>query len=319
MKTVFIVNPCAGQGNSAKFLIDKLNALPLDEKEIYITKSVGDATRFVSRYCENYGPARFIACGGDGTLSEVLNGAIHFENTEIGVIPIGTGNDFCRNFENRDLFNDALAQTVGRSVKCDAIRYTSSTENGIVTGYCANMFNIGFDCNVADLTAKMKKKPLISGSLAYLVSIFATLIAKRGANLRIEIDGVERYNGKILLTSIANGCYCGGGIMSNPIASICDGKININIIKNVPRYKFLYLLPFYMKGSHLKLKNIQKIILSEKCAKIKITPIGGMMRLCVDGEIIDAGETEFEICHDAFRFVVPCMLDKTHNKELIHA
>ncbi len=45
--------------------------------------------------------------------------------------------------------------------------------------------------------------------------------------------------------------------------------------------------------------------MSEKCSKIKLTPLDGNMRLCVDGEIIDAGETEFEICHNAFRFVLP--------------
>ena len=137
------------------------------------------------------------------------------------------------------------------------------------------------------------------------------------ANLKIEVDGKEKHNGKLLLTSIANGCYCGGGIKSNPLASIRDGKINFNIIRNVPRYKFLCLLPFYMKGTHLKLKNIDKIITSEKCFKIKITPIEGNMRLCIDGEIIDAGETVFEICPGLFNFVIPYLSDKSEEKILI--
>ena len=305
MKTVFIVNPAAGQGNNVNNLIDKLKALTGVEKEIYITKAVGDATSFVKEYCNLHGSARFIACGGDGTFGEVLNGAIGYDSAEIGVIPIGTGNDFCRNFEGKGSFDDILSQVNGESVKCDAIRYTTTTPDGTVTGYCANMFNIGFDCNVADLTATMKKKPLISGSIAYLFSIFATLIRKKGANLKIKIDGKERHNGKLLLTSIANGCYCGGGIKSNPLALVQDGKININIIKNVPRYKFIYLLPFYMKGTHLKIKNIDKIILCEDCSTIEITPIEGSMRICVDGEIIDAEKTTFEICPSAFKFVIP--------------
>ena len=317
MKTVFIINPCAGQGNSAESILDKINSLTGIEKDIYITKSVGDATRFIRGFCENYGAARFIACGGDGTLSEVLNGVVGVEDAEVGVIPSGTGNDFCRNFGKDNSFENISGQVFGKSVKCDAIRYTATTPDGVVSGYCANMFNIGFDCNVADLTAKMKTKPLISGSVAYLLSIFATLISKKGANLKIEVDGKEKHNGKLLLTSIANGCYCGGGIKSNPLASIRDGKINFNIIKNVPRYKFLCLLPFYMKGTHLKLKNIDKIITSEKCFKIKITPIEGNMRLCIDGEIIDAGETVFEICPGLFNFVIPCLPAKTEEKILI--
>lgn len=303
-KTIFIINPCAGQGTYVDSLIDKINGLTEINKEIYITKFIGDATEYVKSFCEKFGMARFIACGGDGTLNEVLNGVIGFEGAEVGVIPVGTGNDFCRNFEGEDPC-DILSRVSGDGVKCDAIRYVTETENGMVEGYCANMFNIGFDCNVADLTAKMKKKPFISGSLAYLISIFVMLIGKRGANLKIEIDGKERHFGKLLLTSVANGCYCGGGIKSNPLASIRDGKININIIKNVSRLKFLRLLPYYMKGNFLKLKNIEKVIISEKCSEIAITPLDGKIRICIDGEIIDAGKTRFEICPGAFSFVVP--------------
>ncbi len=309
MKTVFVVNPCAGKGKSINNLIKKIEEISNEEKEIYITKFVGDATRFVRDYCEKHSATRFIACGGDGTLNEVLNGAAGFDEAEIGVIPIGTGNDFCRNFKNEKSFDNLLKQIHGKTVRCDAIRYTTQTPDGEIKGYCANMFNIGFDCNVADMTAKVKKNPFIPGSMAYFVSIFAMLVTKKGANLKIEIDGEESYNGKLLLTSIANGSYCGGGVMSNPLASICDGAININIIKNIPRYKFLYLLPFYMKGTHMKIKGIDRIIQCAKCSKIKITPLNGSMRLCIDGEIIDAGKTEFEICPSIFNFVVPSLIE----------
>ena len=305
MKTVFIINPQAGRGKKVNSLIEKINNLKDFDTEIYITKFPGDATLYVKSFCENNGPARFIACGGDGTLCEVLNGVMGFEKSEIGVIPVGTGNDFRRNFENDNMFNNVLCQIEGQSVKCDAIKYKTVIDDKTASGYCANMFNIGFDCNVADLKAEIQKKPLLSGSVSYLISIFVNLIRKRGASLKIEIDGKEKHYGKLLLTSIANGCYCGGGIMSNPLASVKDGYININIINNVSRLKFLYLLPYYMKGNFLGLKNIQKVVLSEKCCKVKITPLDGKMRICVDGEIINAGETEFEICHNAFNFVIP--------------
>lgn len=314
MKTIFIINPNAGQGKKANSLIEKINNLKEFDTEIYITKFPGDATAYIQSFCKNNGPARFIACGGDGTLNEVLNGVMGFDDAEIGIIPAGTGNDFKRNFQNEDLFDDMLCHMLGKSIKCDAIKYKTVINNKTKTGYCANMFNIGFDCNVADLKTEIQKSPLVSGSMSYLISIFVTLIKKKGANLKIEIDGKEKHFGKLLLTSVANGCYCGGGIMSNPLASVKDGFININIIKNVSRLKFLRLLPYYMKGSFLKLKNIQKIILSEKCSKVKITPLDGKMRICVDGEIIDAGETDFEICHNAFNFVVP---QKSYSKKIL--
>ncbi len=308
MKTVFIINPMAGQGKNIVKLSEhitetanKLNA----NVEIYITKAVGDAQRFVNDYCKNYGVARFIACGGDGTLNEVVNGAISYEGTEVGVLPMGTGNDFCRNFDYAGTFDKIDEQINGGCIKCDAIRYCTNINGHIKTGYCVNMFNIGFDCNVADMTANMKTKPFVSGALAYLLSIFATLIKKNGANLNIELDGDIKHSGQLLLISVANGCFCGGGIKSNPLASVQDGFINVNIIKNISRIKLMEVLPHYMKGDFLQLKNIDTIISSLKCKKAVITPVDDMIRLCVDGEIIDAGVTGFEIVPEAFNFVIP--------------
>lgn len=313
MKTIFIVNPKAGKGNLTQTLVESIkdySAKSDAEIQIYTTKFQGDAERFVKDYCDCWGGARFIACGGDGTLSEVLNGAVTCPDAEIGVLPMGTGNDFCRNFKDT-AFDDIGAQINGASIKCDAIRYTSVTDGKEHIGYSINMFNIGFDCNVADMTSDVKKHAFVSGSLAYLVSIFVNLIKKRGANLKIEIDGTLCENGKILLTSLANGCYCGGGIKSNPLASVHDSFLNINIIKNVSRLRFIRLLPHYIKGTHLNLKGIEKIISSKKCKKVVITPIGKDMLLCNDGEISTAGRTEFEIVPDAFNFVVPANKSKS--------
>lgn len=298
----------AGQGKNIDKFIDEIKAVSqkLDCKaEIYTTKAEGDATEFVRNYCKEYGAARFVACGGDGTLGEVINGAIECKNSEIGIIPLGTGNDFCRNFKTEDSFFDIEAQIKGNTTKCDAIKYQSEVNGSLKTGYCVNMFNIGFDCNVADMTARMKKKPLISGSMAYFLSIFAILIKKKGANLEIELDGEKKHCGPLLLTSLANGCFCGGGIKSNPLASIKNGLININIVYNISRLRFLTLLPRYMKGTHINLKNIDNVIHTEACKKVVLTPISGNMKICIDGEITDAGKTEFQIMHDAFNFVVP--------------
>ncbi len=296
MDTIFIINPKAGQGKNIDNLIERINST---DAKTYITKSVGDAENFVRNYCEQKGKARFIACGGDGTFNEVLNGIANYSDAEIGVFPMGTGNDFCRNFDAD--FTAVEHQVSAAATKCDAIRYTTSG----VTRLCANMFNIGFDCNVADYAAYMKKKPLISGSLAYFASIFVMLVKKKGADLKIEIDGEQLHNGPVLLTAIANGKFCGGGIMSNPLAEISDGYINVNVIYDIPRRSFIPLLPRYMKGTHIKLKNIENIIYNTKCKKIKITPNTQNFKICVDGEIQSADTIEFEIVPKAFNFIIP--------------
>lgn len=308
MKTVFIVNPKAGQGKNTDLLIKSIEQIISEtgaDASLYVTKSVGDAEVFTREYCEINGPARFVACGGDGTLNEVLNGTMGYPNTEIGVIPRGTGNDFCRNFGYGYDFTNIRQQIFGNTVKCDAIKYSTYSDSENKQGYCVNMFNIGFDCNVADMTATMKKKPFISGSIAYFLSILVTLVKKKGADLKIEIDGKTVHNGRLLLTSVANGSYCGGGIKSNPFASTSDGLININVIKNVSRLKFISLLPHYMKGTVFKIRGIEKYITSKKCKHIKITPNTDAFRLCIDGEIMNGGVTEFDIIPAAFNFVIP--------------
>ena len=313
MKTVFIINPKAGQGKNIDTLAENIQntaeALKKDY-ELYYTKCAGDAKAFVAEYLRQNGPARFIACGGDGTLNEVVNGAISYEDAEVGVIPIGTGNDFCRNFGSADAFGNIKAQFLSGSQKCDAISYKTTVKGRELSGYAVNMFNIGFDCNVADLTSQMKQKPLISGSFAYFLSIFVILIRKKGANLRISADGNTIHNGKLLLSAVANGSFCGGGVKSNPLASVTDGLININIIKNVTRLRLLTLLPCYMKGTFPQ-KNVGHIIYSEKFKEVVVEPVNNYMRLCIDGEISDAGNCEFEIMPKAFNFVVPDILSKT--------
>ncbi len=308
MKTVFVINPKAGKGKNIEKLInsiqDSAKRLKIDA-EIYVTQAVGDAKRFVDEHCKKYGKARFVACGGDGTLSEVVNGAMEHEGVEIGIMPIGTGNDFCRNFNCAFDFMNTELQLASKTVKCDAIRYRTYMDSGEKTGYCVNMFNIGFDCNVADMTNTIKQKSPILGTFAYVVSIFAILIKKKGANLKMELDGSENHDGKLLLTSIANGSFCGGGIMSNPLAEVNDGFINLNIIRDVSRLRILTILPRYMKGTHIRMKSLRKIIHNARCKTVTITPKSGTMRLCIDGEITDAGKTEFEIVHNAFNLITP--------------
>lgn len=310
MKTIFIINPKAGNKRTKclidciKRTIEKIDA----DASIYYTKAPRDAFSFVKNYCETFGAARFIACGGDGTLSDVVNACVSTEKAEVGVIPIGTGNDFCRNFPHAP-FENIEAQIISDTVPCDIIKYTSYIEDEIKTGYAVNMVNIGFDCSVADLTNTIKRASFLSGSFSYFVSILICFINKRGARVKIVADGIEICNENILLNSIANGCYCGGGIKSNPLAFVNDGFLNYNIVKDISRLKFISLLPGYMKGTIVNKKGIENIFSSEKCLKLVVIPKDVGFKIGVDGEIMDAGKTEFEIIHNAINFVLP----KTEN------
>ena len=314
MKTVFIINPCAGKKKDVDAFINKIY-LVKNDVAIYETTAVGDATRFVREYVKTNGVARFIACGGDGTLNEVVNGMAEMPHCEVGVIPMGTGNDFCRNFDKECNFFNIQAQIEGGSEKCDLIRYTITDNGTQKSGYCINMFNIGFDCNVAAMTATMKQKPLISGPMAYFVSIFGTLIQKKGADLQVFADGKEIYNGPLLLSSIANGKFCGGGIKSNPGASVQDGKLNVNLVSNVSRTYLLRLLPAYMKGTHMQIRGIERVISNPTCEQLVIHPNTPSVLISCDGEIKNYEQLTFTAVPKAFRMVVPASKTKLGGKE----
>lgn len=317
MRYIFIVNPKAGQAKGKEQYAEDINVIAETlgvPFEVYFTKGIGDAETFTRSVGESAAESgeevRIVACGGDGTLNEVLNGAIAYDNLVVGVVPMGTGNDFARNFPEAGDFLSVKAQLMGSVVKCDCIRYHGMLDHKEQTRYCANMFNIGFDCNVVDTTAVMKTKPLMAGSMAYLASVATTLIKKKGANLRIVADGEEISNGPILLTSIANGSYCGGGVMSNPYASVHDGKIDLSVINIVSRTKFITLFPSYSKGTLLEKKSIEKIITNLKADHVEITPLDDKGRLCTDGEISDMeGTIEFDVIKDGFNLLIPKKFD----------
>ena len=250
---------------------------------------------------------RIYGCGGDGTINEMVNGCFGYEGVEIGAIPMGTGNDYIRNYGKAADFKDIRRQMRGRSVSSDLIHFHAVYDNNITESYCANMFNIGFDCNVVDLTSRVKRWPLVGGSLAYLVSVFLILIRKKGADLRIEYDDGRVLDGKILLIAIANGCYCGGGVKGVPYCKLDDGLMDVSVVRDISRMCFLTLFPSYAKGTHMQKHKIQarEIIQYSKEKVLKITANGESLRLCTDGEITTQKTVEFSVVPDGFRFIVP--------------
>ena len=314
MKTIFIINPKAGTGKNLDKRKDEITKMAAElgvEIGFYITKAVGDAEKFARLVCEETKAAnpdeelRLVACGGDGTVNEVLNGIMGYENAVLGVVPIGTGNDFVRNFPENADFLDISAQLQGYMMKSDVIKYSGVIDGKEQTRYCINMFNIGFDCNVADLTQTLKTYPLLSGSVAYLAAIVGMLVKKKGANLKVELDGEVVENGPLLLTAVANGGFCGGGVNSAPTASINDGMMDVNVIYDITRTKFLKKFPHYSKGTHMELPDIDDFLLFRQCKEAVITPLDGSMRLCVDGEIVDAGEVKMQMMPLAVNVLVP--------------
>ena len=316
MKTIFVINPKAGKGKKVKEFAaavretSKRLGIPA---EIYFTKAAGDATVFVEKTIRAFPreEIRFYICGGDGTMNEAVNGlyqakdAADPEKIAFGLIPIGSGNDFVKNFWNLPDAMNIERQLKAQPKDCDILLYENQVNGEKRTGICCNMFNIGFDANVVDARDELNKSPLIAGSFAYLLGVMVTFIKKKGADLRIEADGELIHDGPLLLNSIANGPFCGGGIKSNPTAKIDDGLMDVNVVKDVSRLYFLKLFPQYQKGTHMSMPGIDQVIHTTRCKVMKITPKAEGARLCIDGEMTDAGEITIRMKEKAFRFLAP--------------
>jgi YegS/Rv2252/BmrU family lipid kinase len=317
-RNIFILNPCAGQGHADEKLIEEIKdaAASLDiDVEIHKTLDAGEATRYVNRILsETPETVRFFACGGDGTLNEVVCGAAGHPNAIVGCIPFGTGNDFVRNFPDAGDFKDIKAQLSGEIETIDLMEYQGVSarpgdmEDEISGGFCANMFNIGFDCNVVDMAAKLKKIPLISGSLAYMLGVLIILIKKKGANLRIELDGEEVHRGRLLLVTLANGCFCGGGVMSNPHAKLNDGFFDAQIVKNMSRLRFIRLFPNYSLGTHLDVEGVEKFINYKNVHNVRISSLGAPFKVSIDGEIKSLDRLMVGMQELCMKFSVPTKL-----------
>lgn len=314
MKHVFIINPNAGRkGKLEKFcshIKQSAERLGIDY-ELYFTKGPKDCGKHARELCMEMAAGseklRIYGCGGDGTVNELVNGVIGFENVEIGVIPMGTGNDYIRNYGDPDDFRDIESQIKGIARTSDLIKYRAEYNGEVTEAYCANMFNIGFDCNVVDATDRLKQLPLINGSLAYLLGVAAMFIKKKGADLKIEFEDGTVKDGPILLCAVANGCFCGGGIKSAPESILDDGLMDVTIIDNVTRMFFINIFPSFKKGQHLEHKKVigSNVIRYTKEKALTITANGESLRLCVDGEISTQKKVEFTMVEDAVKFIVP--------------
>ncbi|NYB74192.1 YegS/Rv2252/BmrU family lipid kinase [Sedimentibacter hydroxybenzoicus DSM 7310] len=299
MKHIFIINPIAGKGklqeNIEKSIHHELKTKKVDY-EVYFSKSKDDIKTYITNKCGDNMQSVFYACGGDGTLHEVVNACIGFENAYIGVIPCGSGNDFVKNFDNRDYFHYIDSQVNGKAINLDLIKVKDK--------YTVSVCNIGFDADAAFSMHKFKKIPFITGSGCYIMSVIYNLSKKLGKELEVIIDKDEVLKGSFLLGVVANGHSYGGGYKCAPLAEINDGIMDLCFVSNISRVKILSVLGSYKEGTHLTNEKLKDIITYKKCKHVKIKskePIN----ICIDGENFIHDEIELEAVKDILKFWIP--------------
>ncbi len=167
MLHVFIINPTAGKKDSTKEIKENIYSyFKEDECIVHVTEYPNDAEHFAKQIALD-NPSkkiRFYSCGGDGTLNEIINGVYGFDNVSVTSYPMGSGNDFVKYYGKREDYLNVEALVNGTEVDIDLIEF-----NGRLG---VNVFNMGFDANVAESMQKYKRFPFVGGKGAYVMGVF---------------------------------------------------------------------------------------------------------------------------------------------------
>lgn len=307
MKHIFIINPVAGNGIDHITYSEKIkkafSELGIEDYEIHVTTGVGNANEFAKEKVKTGEHIRFYACGGDGTLSEVVNACAEHKNAEVAAIPLGSGNDFIRIFGSKEDLLDLKAHINGTPMEFDLIKYGDQ--------YAINQCSMGLDAEVCAKQADFKKIPFLSPETAYTVALLYCFIGKMKNTFTIQFDDDEPFTKDVLFCVVGNSRWYGGGYMAAPKALTYDGLLDFVVVeKNCSRLTLLGLIAPYKRGEHLEwerthFKRGKKItIKSKKPSAVNF-----------DGEVKIVTEATFNIVEKAIKYVVPANSDFTKKVE----
>lgn len=288
MKTELIINLTAGGGKPRPHLKTIFKYLKENEfnfKASY-TSHHGDAVELAQKAADK-GMDLIVSIGGDGTVNEIVNGIMKSKNDpSLGIIPLGWANDFIKSTDiPSDIIGACKILIKGKTKKIDI---------GVVNSqiYFANVCGVGFDAEVALLANQMKDKHPNLRILSAFVYVFATvkklLSPFNYHNVKIKFDGQEIHS-KILFIAISNGKIYGGKFNITPEAILDDGLLEICLVEEMGRFKYLSIIPKVFKGTHASIKGI-----SFYKAKEVVIESSETILAQVSGEVIE-GQKKFTI------------------------
>lgn len=289
-KALFIVNPAAGKGRGRKFLPfleNSLKSLSI-HSTIIETKYLGHATEIAKSFLDDN--ALIFGVGGDGTINEIINGLNPTHKHKLGIIPIGSGNDFARAIGNIDKeFSILKYISTNKTLLCD-VGHVIVTSNGsvILDKKFISSFGIGFDAFVA---SKIKTIKYLKGIFLYISSVFLSLLNYNASTGTISInDGEITIADKIFLFAVGNTKTAGGGFKLNPDAAIDDGYLDLCMTRNISKFTLLKVLPKAIFGTHIK----HRLVETYRFTNLSYSTRERVF-LHLDGEVLELEEGEKEI------------------------
>lgn len=291
VKIAYVINPTAGLGRARGIWQRLVAKHPELAQDAHITQKPGEGEALAAM-AVSQGYDAVVAVGGDGTLHEVLNGALQSTSAPlIGLIPAGTGNDFARGV--------SLPRDPEQALSLSRNGHVHEIDIGLVNGRAfINVAGFGFDAAVAQEVAARTGKGA-AGAIPYLLAVFNQLKRFRPKELTIRADG-ELYKAPVLFGAVGNGSTYGGGMRICPHARVDDGALDLCIGGDLGRVETILNLAKVFRGTHLS---------HPKCTyrKARHVVVEGDPSILVhaDGQLIGRLPVTFEVRAKKIRFIMP--------------
>ena len=292
---LFIINPAAGSYNrteEASAIIHKVCRARKLDYEIRVSTAPGECARIAREACEEGRELRIYACGGDGTLNEVVSGVAGHDNAAVTVYSGGSGNDFVKLFDEPKAFFD-----LNRLMDADEATFDLIQCNDTLA---LNICSVGLDARIGTDVSNYKRLPLLQGFRAYAASTVVNVIRGIAEHYVVEING-ETIDGNQTFICVCNGRYYGGGFNPIPEADPSDGMLDVLVVKGISRLQVPMAIGKYKDGRYKELGHLATYYKTDKVVIRcdKPTPIN------VDGELRIAETVEMSVAKEKIRFFYP--------------
>ncbi|NTW28045.1 MAG: diacylglycerol kinase family lipid kinase [Coriobacteriia bacterium] len=299
-KMLFIVNPAAKHGETAKLLPALRHHLQgVAGFDIQVSAGPRHA-HDIAAHAVGYDVV--IAVGGDGTVHEVVNGVMAHpavSRPAFGVVPTGSGNDYARTL---GMSNDL--PTALRQIATGNQRYL---DLGLCNGtWFAESISIGLDARVTVKAVELKTTTKVTGLALYMRALIYVLNNQYHAHkVTVRYDEDLAFKTEMLIIAVTNGPTYGGGFVVTPDAVPYDGLFDVCRIDGMPKAQAYARLPFIVLGKHTKMKPIH-MSHARKIRVVSDTPVEGQL----DGEVFLASEYDIRIEPGALSVIMPAPADK---------
>ena len=292
---LFIINPAAGSYNrteEASQIIHKICRARKLSYEIRVSTAPGECARIAREACETGKELRIYACGGDGTLNEVVAGVAGFDNAAVTVYSGGSGNDFVKLFDEPKAFFDLNRLMDADEATFDLIRCNEDV--------ALNICSVGLDARIGTDVSNYKRLPLLQGFRAYAASTVVNVIRGISEHYVVEVDG-ETIDDEQTMICVCNGRYYGGGFNPVPEADPSDGLLDVLLVNKVGRLQVATVIGKYKDGRYAELSHLVRHLKTKSIRILcdKPTPIN------LDGELRTAQVVEMSVAQEKLRFFYP--------------